>query len=1859
MVNAEPCSMGGLIDYDVSVGTKSSPRSLAIEKAQEELRQEYDVREERRRELEFLEKGGNPLDFKFVHVETGSVHSTSLTNQIAEQNVISDAKGSFAASPHGYSLESSGKPGSSLCRETNTADNLMLLGGVNNDLAEEKIVKRGTKRTNAAQPKQSLSTGGHNNSKNPEESGLSRLGVKSQAYVRRNRSKPSRESANVSPTRSSVISAIGSEPKVTKDVVKEKQTDDHGVLSISSSKQAGSDCENVPNKTASDDQVTMELDRIQTIRESDCAVKSESKQVEHNDKATAVTSNDADSNRLLVASGELAAEVGAVGNPDANSEAAMRAYYSSASTGVERKSCPSDEKAGNNHLDENIVHINAGELDNKRLSSVSDVETSTLHKNTVHADEDGNMDLDAAKNDEKSCEDLDSERHSYKGVNGSGQSEGFVRPTSMSENSDHVQPKASDVVHVKDEMDVSESAIVAQKDMGCRSSYHIMNNEGSPASGRLNTCLGDPNSADPIAVGSDLHKNHLHDAMPSLKNDESNVESEIIKSGGNLDKMAKKEHEDSILREARAIEASNKRAGERSRCNIVLDKRKKGHWDFVLEEMAWMANDFMQERLWKSVAAAQVCHWISSDGRAKFEEASIQRKQKTIMKSLTNGIMGFWRSAEALRAAGRTAKLMQGDNSTILQETKLSGIKVEKEQGNESLEAEESRQPRQSEIQDYAVRFLEYNSRTADSLVLAEAPPTPDRLNDFGIVKVSDQLSEENLFYTVAPGAMLAYRESVESLFMYHKKAGNTEFKDDYEVSVCDSAADYEEDEGETCTYVSPEAYDGLLSKINHKKKHLMQQSSGARPYKIGTDLPYEPCLESKSGNQPFLSNGKRPTSFLAIPTKRIRTAARQRVVSPFYAGASGPAQVTSKTDVSSGETSSYQDDESSLHGGSLPWRNMDFESTVDFDRHLPYDGSEVYTKPNKKKKLKKPGYKAAQNAANSCASAAMKGRMYDQRQQVDLITKYEQKDYLKKRSEAYHYDSNGNSVANGGQHALKKLKLMKQGVDISQESSPVASQMSNMANPAKFIKIIANRDRGRKCKALKMTFSGGWSNFEDQALVVLVHDMGQNWELISDAINSIVQFKSVHRQPKECKERHKVLVERSSGDGADSAEDSGSSRHYNSSLPGIPKGSARQLFERLHGPFEEENLKAHFEKMIVLMQQMHSRRRQGKSQELKRIIQPHASHANALSQALPSNLSGVTLTPLDLCDAMSPNLDAITPGSMYPGSHSSALTLPNHQGSVGPTTPTSNMNSRLPGSPGIVLGSNLSSPSTLSTSRDAQKYGVPRPTSLQSDEQLKIQYNQMVSGRNHQQSVGSVPGALPAGADRGARMLPGIHGMGMVAGLNRGMPAPRAGFPRMGSPGMLNVVSSGNQFPNGGQGVQSAVSVHPGAISGPGNSMSRPRDPMQMLRPGQNMEEHRQIVMPEFQMQASHGISQSVHFSSMNQSFSNAAASSPVQQPQQLHHISQSSHMFGNPQHSQIQGASSSPQQQQAHAVRLAKERQMQQLVLPQQHSDLSGGSAVPIVQSGPQIQEQNPASAANPVPCSQPQHHRQQAAQNPPDSSSSPNQPALATQLKQKKQQGQPQCRQNQQQRNQGSQQAKLMKSLGRGNMLMPQTPSVDSTPANSVSTPSKKHVSDKKLMQHGQGFLPANTAPNQSMLQPGNEPKQFTSPLPQSPKRLPDVGSQGLMQVSSSQNLLAPQQPPLPSKSILTTLQQQRQINPSQNSIQRTVMQQNHQMSSECRTDSHFDQVQHNQMVPASIPQSTDTKLLSSPKNSSFGNETLLPPSSQDVLQRQISGGFPIGQGGGGQWNQQARQQLQSPHQQRPVVEGSVFPSNSGPG
>ncbi|KAJ1284029.1 hypothetical protein BS78_03G172500 [Paspalum vaginatum] len=863
-VAIELCSMGGIAECGVSVDTKASPRRAAIEKAQEELRQEYDVREERRRELEFLEKGGNPLDFKLGNVASLSVQSTSVTDQIAEQNVISEAKGSFAfaASPHGDSVESSGKPGNSLCREGNTADNLMLLDGDTSNIGGEKIAKRGTKRANAAQAEQFLHCDGQNSAKEGEDSGLFRLGPKSQAYARR-RSKSIRENANSAFVRHPPIPPLSSQQK---DVtgVPEAKTEDNGNSCMSDSKPTSPTCKNILKNVSLDDKMAVETDGVQATHEGNQSSKNELSNMNNGSQAMEILPNSVPDNLPLTIGDQMATATASIESPDAISkESASRIACSLPSISNEiLKEAQTPEKSGDSPYTLSTVNIHADGMDNKGDAPHSAVKSASLNENegdptlayatkAVNEHPGQNENLVPVNADEMVDEDSNKILPEGKDDKKDGQLEVSSEPVALGDSSTHAQPEASNSPNVIDETKVCNNAGDVQ-----------MNTEqlatSSQEKGNKEECADSDRNNESESISAEKPASVTVPPALLTGNVTHSVENDVEKSSGDQEKIAKKEcddsivakkdHEDAILRRARYIEANIRRAGERSVCNISLEKKRKGHWDFVLEEMVWMANDFMQERLWKSAAAAQMSHWVSSSGRAAFAEASIHRKQKSVAKMLANSIMNFWRSVNTLRASGGMAKPTQAEQLSELEEKKLGGVKAGKHADEESLEQEKSHQ---SSIKSYALRLLEYNNNASECLSLAEAPPTPDRLNDFGILKVPDQLSEENIFYVVAPGAMQAYRASMERLFVYNKKIGNTVLKDDYEPSTYASVADvpmenaYGDDEGEARTYSLPGAYDGgLASKLSHKKKHpLPQRMNGTRPYEIGADVPYESIL--------------------------------------------------------------------------------------------------------------------------------------------------------------------------------------------------------------------------------------------------------------------------------------------------------------------------------------------------------------------------------------------------------------------------------------------------------------------------------------------------------------------------------------------------------------------------------------------------------------------------------------------------------------------------------------------------------------------------------------------------------------------------------------------------------------------------------------------------------------------------------------------------------------------------------------------------------------------------------------------------------------------------------------------------------
>lgn len=146
-----------------------------------------------------------------------------------------------------------------------------------------------------------------------------------------------------------------------------------------------------------------------------------------------------------------------------------------------------------------------------------------------------------------------------------------------------------------------------------------------------------------------------------------------------------------------------------------------------------------------------------------------------------------------------------------------------------------------------------------------------------------------------------------------------------------------------------PGVYEGSRSSKSFQKKHKNRiKSYTHKSSEIGTDLPYG---HYSTGAQPSVLFGKRPASLNVgtIPTKRMRTASRQRVASPF-AVISGTAQAQAKTDASSGDTNSFQDDQSALNVGSLIQKSLEVESVRDFEKQVPYDCGETSVKTKKKK---------------------------------------------------------------------------------------------------------------------------------------------------------------------------------------------------------------------------------------------------------------------------------------------------------------------------------------------------------------------------------------------------------------------------------------------------------------------------------------------------------------------------------------------------------------------------------------------------------------------------------------------------------------------------------------------------------------------------------------------------------------------------------------------------------------------------------------------------------------------------------------------------------------------------------------------
>ncbi|XP_073146392.1 chromatin modification-related protein EAF1 A-like isoform X2 [Henckelia pumila] len=1746
--------MGGILEGGVGIANKSSPYRASIEKVQAELRKEYDVREERKRELEFLEKGGDPLDFKLGNAASVSVQSTSFTN-LQPDLVTSEPKDSFAftASLYGDSVESSGRLAAALC-EPNSADNLMLFDA-EHEYSEGDRNSFHPTRGNVVPPEQSS----ERSHKTREHGDSSAFGLPRKAYKRRYRSRSNRDgarsgSSDVNPALGSHGSSLPSHHGLGNVV---------GPLSDVENLDVSSNCNSKPGRPVDgtlcpdvcvDDHQFVELndakavgstkDLIQGVSSHSALDATASKNPQGLDKpsfSNAVKTPmkmDCNEPAALQSMEEMASAVveheprAAAGKVENHSSCQMNGFVNKKGDAITNDAYNGNAARHGNAFDSGSCSQTNLDVDRNNDTEIG-TKISTIDSNgDVDSQNLMPEDLVVGARETKEAKLID---------NFSGNEESASACLSHGQNGPPAQPKEETIqgrslLHDKLMNQPDISGIEAG---GCSGSE----------SGRKPAVPLVENSSPQSEMFCSVIRNSVADLPEAGSSSKASTISFNAPTPGNL-KLASVD-EESILKEAGIIEAKRKRIAELSSLTLPVEIPHKSHWDYVLEEMAWLANDFAQERIWKLAASSQICNRAAFSSRVRKQEKSSSMKAMIVARTLARAVMEFWHSVEI--------------SKELEQPTQKDG---------------------EPAVQSYMARFLKYNN----SNVLhyqADVQSTLDKVSDSGILDLSweDSLTEENLFYAIPLGAMVTYKKSIESLVAHYERIGG-DVREEVETSACDLVADnlYYEDDGDTCTFGMPmTSDDGKSSKFGQKKRKFSSHAYGARAYGIGSDYLPVHISETKIVTQQSALLAKRPGSNLnvSIPTKRMRTASR-RILSPFSAGTSGCIQMPNKTDASSGDTNSFQDDQSTLHGGSSFPINVEVDSGGEFEKNLAFDSAEVSTKPKKKKKVKHP------------TSA------FEQRWQIDSNFHSDQRDHSKKRSDSYQLESNG---CNGilGQPTTKKIIQPSQDGSFDNTStvaghvpSPVASQMSNMYHPNKFYKMLGGRERGRKVKTLKMpTGQPGsgtpWSLFEDQALVVMVHDMGPNWELVSDAFNSTMQFKCIFRNAKECKERHNILMDKSSGDGAESAEDSGSSQPYPSTLPGIPKGSARQLFQHLKEPMEEDTLRSHREKIILIGQKL----RYHKTQDPKQLQPPHSSHTMALSQVCPNNMGGGSvLSPLDLCDANVSGADI--PSLGHQGAYSSGLIISN-QSAGAPTHPTSGASSTLQGSSNMMLGNNFpSSPGPLSSVRDG-RYGAPRPALLSIDEQQRIQqYNQMVSGRNGQQSNLPSSGALP-GIDRGVRVPPSGSGIGMVC-ISGSTPMARHGLHGVASSSSVN------------SGSMVSANMHPGVRSGPGNSSLRPREGSPMMRPGLSQDSQRQMMTPDLQMQVSPGSNQVMsHFGGLSSPFTNQTVSPPVPSyplhHQQSHQISPQQAQVPSPRHPHFQGPAShaSNPQQQAYAIRLAKERQMQQRFLqqqPPQQQFAASNSSVPhvqqphlpassAVQNSPLVQSpaNSPSVSVSPLtsPSSinamsqqQQKHHTptQGAIRNAQTGSG-----ALTNQTsKQRQKQQQPFIQTNRQhpqqrQQSQSQQQAKGVKGVGRGgNMMIHQNLQIDPAILNG----SIMEAQDSYTGSSANAVAPTRQyATSQLSNQPLPQQKKYSGQASSSSKHLQQMishsdTSQGhVPPVAPAPGLPAAHQSVTPlaaaSSNHPQIIPHQKFVNQNQSALQK-VVQSNHQFGSEAIHKAH---------------------------------------------------------------------------------------------
>ena len=427
-------------------------------------------------------------------------------------------------------------------------------------------MKRSGKRGSVSLLEQPLAPDGCTNAKETEESVIFHLGVKRQAYTRRNRSRTGRDNHNNKSTLPSSIHDHRDGNRSTRD----ERADNHGISSVTNSKPAVPNGNVISKGSTSDNQL---LDGVQVHDASVEMAKHEVQQGETEANISEAMQETNYSNQQTSAAGELVANFipsrssVLIGKDEATS---VNSRLFSLEPTVNIKDTSSAERVGSSFPDKDMTDVVDDDPTRKNcvVGSVAEVlSLNNANTNSCHADKgnstggDANNDNHAKGRPTLDCKDSSVFQSTSDNIAVKEKSL-VIRVEAPTTVSDQSQPAllnpSNSIIHIKDELDLCDSRAdmsnaLTPLDMGNLKA----NGEIVPKQERKtdNSLLDSSHSINKAGViTSSLVVPNCDPSTTAFSKRGTTTTPAIQNSAGNNLKLAKKAHEDAILKEARIIE---------------------------------------------------------------------------------------------------------------------------------------------------------------------------------------------------------------------------------------------------------------------------------------------------------------------------------------------------------------------------------------------------------------------------------------------------------------------------------------------------------------------------------------------------------------------------------------------------------------------------------------------------------------------------------------------------------------------------------------------------------------------------------------------------------------------------------------------------------------------------------------------------------------------------------------------------------------------------------------------------------------------------------------------------------------------------------------------------------------------------------------------------------------------------------------------------------------------------------------------------------------------------------------------------------------------------------------------------------